>query len=110
MIEAVNRSDLKDPGCKSLPRQRSNPRQTSYCQKRCSDHCMKLAKIILDRCSRKNDPPRSLQDPEHSRSLVVCRFETVAYNLVSARPDSSGNELRAFISDDESNGRTMGVS
>jgi len=25
MIEAVNRSDLKDPDCKSLPRQRSKP-------------------------------------------------------------------------------------
>jgi hypothetical protein len=71
---------------------------------------MKLSKIILYRCSRKNDPPRSLQDPEHGGSLVVCRFEPVAYNFFSARLDSSGNELRTFVSDDKSDGRATGVS
>ena len=71
---------------------------------------MKLAKIILDRCSRKDDPSRSLQDPEHGGGLVVCRFEPVAYNSFNTKPDSSGNELRAFVGDDESDGRAMGVS
>ena len=41
-------------------------------------HRMKLAKIILDWSSRKDDPPWSLQDPKHSRSLVVGRLESVA--------------------------------
>lgn len=66
-------------------------------------HRMKFAKVILDWRSRENDPPRSLQDPKHGRSLVIGRLKPVTYCLLSTETDGSAHDLLTFIGNDEPN-------
>lgn len=51
-------------------------------------HGMKLAQVILDRCSRKNNPPPGLKVSEHLRRLVLGRLEAmplIANNEINLR-------------------------